>query len=272
MALSGCGPFGESGTWKSATGQVYVGTRTALGSNYGPVTSQTSIGNSDFNALEVNFRYALGKRLTLLAGYTFAKSIDDASNLGEQINPFNMALTRVISSWDITHNMVISYTYALPRGWSISGTTRFSTGFPVTLSDVSDNSLLGTLGNGINNQLLDTPKISSGPLKLNTNPRNGHPEFNTNLFTEEALGQLGNSARRFFHGPGIENFDMQVGKNLRLTESKSLEIRAEAFNVFNHAQFFGPASVDGVVEDSNFGSVVSAAAPRLVQLAAKFHF
>jgi hypothetical protein len=260
LSLSGCGPFAENGT------------RTALGSNYGPVTAQTSIGNSDFNALEVNFRYALGKRLTLLAGYTYAKSIDDASNLGEQINPFNMALTRVISSWDITHNMVISYTYALPRGWSLSGTTRFSTGFPVTLSDVSDNSLLGTLGNGINNQLLDTPEIKSGALQLNTNPRNGQPVFNAGLFSEEALGQLGNSARRFFHGPGIENFDMQIGKNLRLTESKSLEIRAEAFNVFNHAQFFGPASVNGVVEDSNFGSLVSAAAPRLMQVAAKFHF
>jgi len=277
-----CGPFGESGTYTSAAGKVYAGTRTALGSNYGPVTAQTTIGNSDFNALEFNFRYAL-KGLTLLAGYTFAKSIDDASNLGEQINPFDMGLTRVISSWDIAHNMVISYTYSLPfdryfghsrltEGWSLSGTTRFSTGFPVTLSDVSDNSLLGTLGNGINNQLLDTPEVSSGPLQINTNPRNGKPEFNTSLFAPEALGQLGNSARRFFHGPGIENFDMQVSKNVRITESKLLEIRVEAFNVFNHAQFFGPASVDGVVEDSNFGSVVSAAAPRLVQVGAKFHF
>jgi hypothetical protein len=59
---------------------------------------------------------------------------------------------------------------------------------------------------------------------------------------------------------------------LRITESKSFDIRVEAFNVFNHAQFFGPASVDGVVEDSNFGSVVSADAPRLMQVAAKFHF
>ncbi|MGD1071568.1 MAG: carboxypeptidase regulatory-like domain-containing protein [Bryobacteraceae bacterium] len=271
MMLSGCGPFAENGA------------RTVLGSNYGPVTAQTSIGNSDFNALEVNFRCALGKRLTLLAGYTYAKSIDDASNLGEQINPFNMALTRAISSWDITHNMVVSYTYALPfdryfghnrltEGWSLSGTTRLSTGFPVTLSDVSDNSLLGTLGNGVNNQLLDTPEISSGALQLNTNPRNGQPVFNTGLFTEEAKGQLGNSARRFFHGPGIENFDVQISKNVRITEFKSLEIRAEAFNVFNHAQFFGPASVDGVVEDSNFGRVVSSDAPRLVQVAARFHF
>ncbi len=59
---------------------------------------------------------------------------------------------------------------------------------------------------------------------------------------------------------------------MRLTESKSFDIRVEAFNVFNHAQFYGPASVDGEVNDPNFGSVVSAAAPRLIQVAAKFRF
>jgi hypothetical protein len=55
-------------------------------------------------------------------------------------------------------------------------------------------------------------------------------------------------------------------------ESKSFEFRLEAFNVFNHAQFYGPASVDGEVNDSNFGEVVSAAPPRLVQIATKFTF
>ena len=65
---------------------------------------------------------------------------------------------------------------------------------------------------------------------------------------------------------------MQVSKTVHLTESKSFDIRIEAFNVFNHAQFYGPSSVDGEINDSNFGSVVSAAAPRLVQLALKFKF
>ena len=148
-----------------------------------------------------------------------------------------------------------------------------STGLPVTLSDVSDNSLLGTLGNGVNNQLLDTPQMTAGPLRINTNPRNGLPAFNTGLFAPEALGQLGNAPRRFFHGPGIENFDMQISKTLRLTETWSADFRVQAFNVFNHAQFYGPASVNGQVNDqTNFGSVVSAAAPRLIQLAVKFHF
>ena len=278
-----CGPFGEDASYTSASGKVYQGTRLALGPNFGPITAQKTIGNSNFNALETSFRMAPGKGSTVLLSYTYSKSIDDASNLGEQINPLNERLSRVISSWDMTHNFVATYNYALPlerifgrhgltSGWSLSGTTRLSSGLPVTLFDDSDNSLLGTLGNGINNQLLDTPRMSSGPLKVNTNPRNGATAFNTALFAPETLGQLGNAPRRSFHGPGIENFDMQISKTIRISEFKSIDIRAEAFNVFNHAQFYGPASVDGVVNDSNFGNVVSAAAPRLIQVAAKFHF
>jgi hypothetical protein len=278
-----CGPFGEDAGYTSASGQYYPGTRVGLGPNYGSTTAQRTIGNSNYNALEATFRLPLGKRATLLAGYTYSKSIDDASNLGEQINPFNERLSRVISSWDMTHNFVATYTYALPfdqffgrnhltEGWSLSGTTRLATGFPVTLFDDSDRSLLGTLGNGVNNELLDTPQMSSGPLQMNTNPRNGEPAFNTGLFAPETLGQLGNAPRRLFHGPGIENFDMQISKTIRIAEFRSLDIRVEAFNVFNHAQFYGPSSVDGEVNDPNFGNVVSAAAPRLVQVAAKFHF
>jgi hypothetical protein len=75
-----------------------------------------------------------------------------------------------------------------------------------------------------------------------------------------------------FYGPGIENFDMTLEKDIRFNESRTLALRFESFNVFNHAQFYGPASVDGQIEDPNFGQIVSAAAPRLVQLAARFSF
>jgi hypothetical protein len=278
-----CGPFGEDASYTSASGKVYQGTRLALGPNFGPITAQKTIGNSNFNALETSFRMAPSKGSTVLISYTYSKSIDDASNLGEQINPLNQRLTRVISSWDMTHNFVATYNYALPfdrifggsrlaGGWTLSGTTRLSSGLPVTLFDDSDNSLLGTLGNGINNQLLDTPREALGPLKINTNPRNGMPGFNRTLFAPETLGQLGNAPRRSFHGPGIENFDLRISKTIRISDFRSVDIRVEAFNIFNHAQFYGPASVNGVVNDSNFGNVVSAAAPRLIQVAVKFHF
>jgi hypothetical protein len=129
------------------------------------------------------------------------------------------------------------------------------------------------LGNGVNNYLLDTPQYVHGPLKINTNGRNGRTAFNTALFPEENIGQLGNAKRRIFYGPGINDFDLTIQKNVRLADARSLEFRAEAFNTFNHAQFYGPESVDGQVDDTtNFGHIVSAAAPRLVQFVAKFNF
>lgn len=82
----------------------------------------------------------------------------------------------------------------------------------------------------------------------------------------------GNAKRRIICGPGINNFDRTLQKSVALTGAKSLESRMEAFNAFNHAQFYGPASVDGQVEDPNFGQIVSDQAPHLLQLVAKFSF
>jgi hypothetical protein len=172
----------------------------------------------------------------------------------------------------MTHNFVASYRYAIRGGWEISGITRFSTGLPVTLFNNDDTSLLGTIPNGINNNGVDTPNYTPGPLELNRNPRNGEAAFNTALFSLPALGQIGTAARRFFYGPGIANFDMALAKNVRFAESRTLQIRVEAFNVGNHAQFDGPAAVNGNIGSSNFGQIASAAAPRLVQLAMKFCF
>ena len=292
LSLPGCGPFGEDNTYTNSAGQTINGTRSGqnnygplvgVGENYGENTEDRSMANSNYNALETTLRYRRNGSQFLLS-YAYAKSIDQGSNIGEQLNPINPRQSRTISAWDQKHTFVASYTLALPAErvfhrsnrliteWTLSGTTRFATGFPVTLYDNSDNSLLGTLGNGVNNYLLDTPQQLAGPLKINMNGRNGKPAFNTSLFPEENLGQLGTAKRRVFYGPGINNFDMTLQKNVRLTESRYLELRVEAFNAFNHTQFYGPASVDGQVEDPNFGHIVSAAAPRLMQLVAKFNF
>jgi hypothetical protein len=283
LSLPGCGPFGEDTTYTGSAGQTVQGTRVGQGQDYGENTADRSIANSNYNALETTLRYQRNGSQFLLS-YAYAKSIDQGSNIGEQIDPISPRQSRTISAWDQKHTFVVSYTLALPvekafgktnrltTDWSLSGTTRFATGFPVTLYDNSDNSLLGTLGNGVNNYLLDTPQYLPGPLNINRNGRNGKPAFNTSLFPEENLGQLGNAKRRVFYGPGINDFDMTLQKDVRLTESKSIELRVEAFNAFNHAQFYGPASVDGQVEDPNFGHIVGAAAPRLIQLALKFHF
>jgi hypothetical protein len=278
-----CGPFGESNVFTAASGQVINGTRGPLGPNFGSDANQATIGNSSYNALQLSLRHTSG-RLQFFAGYTFSKSMDQASNVGEQVNPINPALSKALSAFDVKHNFVISYNYELPidrlfrvknrwtQGWAISGITRFSSGFPVTLFNYGDNSLLGAEPNGINNFGVDEPDFTPGPFDLNHNPRNGQPYFNTSLFSLQPLGTPGNSPRRFFYGPGINNFDMALLKTVRLKESTSLQFRLEAFNVFNHAQFYGPASVDGNINSSTFGQVVSAAPPRLIQAGVKLEF
>jgi hypothetical protein len=267
----------------TSSGQVINGTRGPLGANFGSDTAETTIGNSTYNSLQVTLRHTSGP-LQLLAAYTFSKSLDQSSNLGEEVNPLNPSLSRALSAFDITQNFVVSYSYKIPfqrllhaanrwtDGWEISGITRFSTGMPVTLINYGDNSLLGAEPNGINNYGVDEPDVARGSLNLNHNPRNGQSYFNAGLFTENALGTPGDASRRYFHCPGMESFDMALLKNLRLSESKSLQFRLEAFNVFNHAQFFGPQAVDGNISSATFGQVVSAAAPRLVQVGLKFAF
>jgi len=270
-----CGPFGEGNTYTNSAGQTINGTRGPLGANFGSNASQSTTGNSNYNSMQLSLRHNTG-HLQVMAAYTYGKSLDHSSNIGEEVNPNNAALSYAVSSYDIKHNFVVSYDYELPlrwsRGWHISGITHFSTGFPITMINNGDNSLLGTNPNGINNASIDEPEYTAGPLQINHNPRNGNSYFNTSLFSLQPLGSPGNSQRRFIYGPGAENFDMAVSKKFALTERMGILIRAEAFNVFNHTQFFGPLSVNGTLGSSSFGDVVSAAAPRILQLAAKFTF
>jgi hypothetical protein len=83
---------------------------------------------------------------------------------------------------------------------------------------------------------------------------------------------MGNARRRFFSGPGSDNFDATLSRELLREGSRALEVRFEAFNLANHAQFFGPASVEGNISSTTFGQAVSAASPRLMQLALRYRF
>ncbi|MGD0732682.1 MAG: carboxypeptidase regulatory-like domain-containing protein [Terracidiphilus sp.] len=278
-----CGPNGENSVFYPIGGGQVNGTRGPLGSSFGSNALQSNIGRANYNALELSARHASG-RLEFSAGYTYSKSLDESSSIGDTVNPFNPAMSYALSSYDVKHNFVVSYEYQLPfdrysrsnritRGWSLSGITRFTSGFPVTMINNGDNSLIGSNPNGVNNSSIDEPDFNGRPLNLNRNPRrNGNSYFDTVDFTMNALGTPGNAKRRFFYGPGADNYDMGAGKKVEVTESTSLLFRIEAFNVFNHAQFNGPGVVDGNIGSSTFGNVISAAPPRIVQAALKFNF
>ncbi len=278
-----CGPFGESNTFMAPSGRVVKGTRPVFGQNFGSVDWLTTIGNSNYNALQLSVRHST-PRTELQAGYTYGKSLDNSSSIAEQLNPYNYRATYAPSAFDLKQNLVVSYRYDLPierllgvrnrisTGWALSGISRFASGFPVTFTNASDNSLLGTQPNGVNSYGVDLPDMKPGALGLNHDPRNGLPYFNTSLFSLQPLGTPGTAPRRLFYGPGMENFDVALTKAVRLTETAALQFRLESFNTLNHAQFFGPAAVNGEITSGAFGQVVSAAPPRLVQAALKLTF
>ena len=277
-----CGPFNENGLFTRRDGTVIIGTRGPLGSNFGSNSYFYNYGNSVYNSLQITARHNTN-RLSLLATYTYGKSLDMASNIQEQLFPYDYKRWRGPSAFDLRHNFVASYRYELPfekllgrnrigTGWALTGITRYSTGVPVTIVDLNDNSLIGTNNQGVNGGGADMPDLVPGTLAINRDPRNGRPYFNTSLFSVAPLGSPGNSPRRFFYGPGMQNWDIAVLKVTRFTESKVLEMRWETFNTFNHAQFFGATSVNANISSTLFGQVVSAMPGRVMQVAAKLHF
>ena len=282
-----CGPFGESSSYTSAAGVTFQGTRTAYGPAFGSVNLQRTIANSHDNAFEASLNQTT-RSLFLQLAYTWSRSIDQSSSLAEPVYPDTptsfASLSRALSAFDLRHNFVATYRYTLPvnlllhnhptlgQGWSLSGLTRFSTGLPVTLVNNNDTSLLGTQPNGINNNGVDEPEYAPGNLHLNYRPQASAPAFDTSRFTLPALGTLGNARRRFFSGPGADNTDLTFGKSTPLHGETRLELETQAFNVFNHSQFFGPAAVNGNISSGTFGQIQNASPPRLLQLSAKVSF
>ena len=286
-----CGPFGETppftvtvvggqsiGTstpWVTASGQVIPAVR-PLGPLFDTNPFVSTVANSHYNSFQASLSHSSGS-LSFLAGYTYSKCMDNASGLQDSTNPFNPALSISLCNFDVMHNFVFSYNWLMPfdkyvtagwakkvvGGWSLSGVTNFATGLPITMSENDDNSLIGA-----NAIPVDVPNFAGGHVLQTTNPRKGGTYFNTSLFSNEQLGQFGNSSRRFFHGPGLNNWNMALLKTTPITESKELQLRFEAFNLFNHAQFMNPT---GEI-NSTFGVVTGARDPRILQVAAKFLF
>ena len=295
LATPGCGPNGEDSTYSLAGGGFQYGTRphsvtsgrfaTGQGLNaimdFSDNNYTATIANSAYNSLQVTLEKRVGA-VQFLGAYTWSKSIDDSSAFAQNINPFNAKLSRGLSTYDMAHNFVFSYVWALPGpsqgfakqilgGWDFSGITRLTTGLPIGMGHGGDYSLCGCSG-------VDRPNWTGGAIQT-FDPRASadHQYFSPATFWAEwgtdpnnkIYGVPGNAGRAFFHGPGIVNFDMALHKEFKFSETKGLEYRAEFFNAFNHAQFNNPS---GSFTSSTFGQVTSARDPRIIQMALRLHF
>ena len=241
---------------------------------------QESSASSSYHSLQTRLQQRLSAGLSLLASYTWSKSIDNASgffnsaadpNFPQDSN--NLRAERGRSNFDIGHRFSLSYSYDLPfgkdklwGGWQSFGVLVFQGGRPLTvalLSDI-DNSNTGraNLGFGAN----DRPLLI-GQAKLD----NPTPEkwFNTAAFSFSRPGTFGNSGRNILDGPGYQNVNFSLVKNTAIREKLNLQFRAEFFNLFNHTNFDLP---DNFLGSPSFGSIRSANSPRRVQFGLKLLF
>ena len=282
-----CGPKLEDQIYTTASGQTVNGTRPAFGINFNSNPYMKTAATSSYNSLQVTLEHT-EKYLNFLIGYTYSKSLDNGSDSFDATNPYDPASTRALSSFNVPQNLVASYTVQLPfdqfigkgdiakrftAGWELSGVSTFAKGEPISIRETDDMSLIGAF-----NANVDKPNYAANgtPLYANRNPRNKArlPYFNPGYYVTENLGQVGNAMRRSFSGPGLDNYDMALLKSTAITESTKLQFRAEAFNVFNHAQFQAQSSNGNFNNNvqGGFGYINKARDPRIMQVALKFLF
>ncbi len=289
-----------------------------------------STAQSTYNSLQMSLTRRLSKGLQLLASYTYAKSLDNASGgsdgTGEVRDTINIAgnqldnrANRGVSDFDRTHRFVLSYLWDLPRPgfadrstvgkllfshWQVAGIVTAMSGLPIDITDGGAGSFYGLSGG--NNAFMRPSWAPGATTSTATSNIPAGYFFNPLAFVRPTVltGQVipssngtatagangtdfGNVGRNVLRGPNQTNVDFSIIKRFPIRESKSIELRAEFFNLFNHVNFANPISnlnaVSSTSIDPNtgkiignpgdFGRVVSTSSnPRLVQFAMKINF
>jgi len=257
-----------------------------------PFTYESSEGNSTLNAASVRVRRRMSKGLGIGAQYVFSKSLDDASSIGGggvvvAQNPSDISADRGFSSFNQTHKFTGNWMYDLPFGenhllaqkgtishilsnWQWSGDFTVASGLYFTPS---------VLGNDV-----DIARGVTGSLRANlvagqsiSLPTPTVREwFNTAAFCDPGINctnptdsPYGDANRNSIEGPGTITADMTINRTIPIKESRSLDLRFTASNVFNHVNY---SSISTAVNSATFGEVIAAGSMRRVTMQVRFRF
>ena len=254
-----------------------VNARRLYAPNYTSIVDQLSVGNSSYNGLQVSANKRFHHGLTILANYTWSKSIDIGSNDGDApANPFNIRAERGVSNFNLPHKFGGSFIWQLPGGtihsaplrtiaggWELNGIFTFQSGNPFTVTSGVDNSQSGVGADRAN--IVGDWRLSGDRSKAQKIAQ----YFNKAAFAVNPLGTFGNSGRNVMIGPGNQTIDFGAIKTFAIHERYRVQFRAEAFNLFNHANLNNP---NANVSAATFGTITGAGAPRVLQLALKAMF
>jgi hypothetical protein len=254
----------------------------------------TNYSNSTYNGLQAEVRKRTRSGIQFQANYTFSKSLSDAlaqRGLDPILDVNNARIEKARTPFDTTHAFKLNHSVPLPfgaghrfhtnrfgdrivGGWTYSGFLRIESGPPVSIL-----SARGTLNRGSRsgqntvdtNLTLDQLKAITGLYKTgngpyfvdpaHVNPATGQgvapdlqPAFNGQVFFNPQPGSLGSLQRRILDGPGFWMYDAALIKDIKITERQRLQFRADAYNLFNHPNFFVD---DQKVNDPTFGQITS---------------
>ena len=224
------------------------------GTPLGNITQAESSGNSSYNALWVTGRRRLTRNLQFDASYTWSKSLDYSSFSSAGIvvqNSYDLDGSRGPSDFDARHRFVVSAIYELPfrgnrlvEGWQLSAIAQSQSGNPlnVVTTNSTVNGVAGTLRPDVNGPIDILNQVDAW--------------FDTSVFIPVA--RPGNLGRNVVIGPAFHNTDFSVTKTTKVGENMKLELRAEVFDLFNHANFGQPGNVVG---SPSFGRITSTRFP-----------
>jgi len=258
-----------------------------------PFTYESSEGNSILHAASVRFRKRMAKGIGLGAQYVYSKSIDDASSIGGggsvvAQNPFDISADRGLSSFDQRHKFTGNWICDLPIGENRYFSPKGALGHIFGAWQWSGDFTVGSglyftprvLGGG-----LDIARGVSGSLRANVVPgqtisiSNPTPLewFNKAAFCDPNASTcinpngspFGNAGRNIIEGPGQVTLDMSLNKTITIKESRALDLRFSANNVFNTVRF---TSINTVVNSLTFGEVTGTGSMRRVTMTARFRF
>ncbi len=245
----------------------------------GTLYQDQHIANSIYHSLQVKAEKRFTHRLSFIASFVFAKSIDDADGIVPgQFESFgaqderNLRLERGLSFFDVRRRLSGGYVYSIPSApvwrpvfsnWQLSGNLTFQDGTPLNpVYFATDFANSGTP---------NRPNVVPGQdVNLPPSQRNADRFFNTNAFSDPAPFTFGNAGRDILPGPGNAVVDGALHRRFVVTEGKTVEFRAETFNILNHPNI----GIPGPYPDFGpfFGKAFSAGDPRRMQFALRFDF
>jgi hypothetical protein len=239
--------------------------------DFGNITFYTNTALSTYDSLQLKLERRFRSGLNLLLGYTWSKSIDDASDFGSGdpservLNSYNHRLQRATSSFDITNRFTTAFNYSLPKarvwkpllnGWKLNGNVTLQSGQPFTPYTSQFDPYTGESFNRLN--VIGDPKANVPAGRA----------YNPSAFAVPAPGSFGNSGRNIVRGDMFRTADLSLFREVKIHEAARLQFRMEATNAFNNVNYQGPVTN----QSTNPGAFVATAVPRTVQLGLKFSF